>query len=160
VFYVLSCSALGHTSASRDNIPQSPPWPLVELPQVRPERRLGLVLRAVTQARLVHAHVPRLTRHGRRRLNGRQTRAVLHTRSWTFSFLSVEDCRTSSRRYSCPLCYIIRLLSLSLHPQHSPEACSAWLRATERSSLLQHHVPRSLGLSPDTEDLLRVPSRV
>ena len=37
---------------------------------------------------------------------------------------------------------------------HLPEACLASLRATERYSLLLRHIPRLLGLSPATEDLL------
>jgi hypothetical protein len=43
---------------------------------------------------------------------------------------------------------------------HLPEACLASLRATERYSLLLRHIPRSLGLSPATEDLLSELSKV
>lgn len=45
-------------------------------------------------------------------------------------------------------------------PSNLPEACLVSLRATERCSLLLQHIPRLLGLSPATEDLLFVPSKV
>jgi hypothetical protein len=74
------------------------------------------------------------------------------TRSLRFIFL--EALATTS---SFPLDQFTPLSSPLLAPQiafHLPEACLASLRATERYSLLLRHIPRLLGLSPATEDLL------
>lgn len=111
---------------------------------------------AVTQARRA-GRMPRLNGTAQETLQhaaqangqaaGRQTRAAHR------EFLSIHLRIYSSRQYthclsntSLPLPLTSLLLS----------SCSAWLRATERSSpppLLQHRVPPSLGLLPHTEDL-------
>ena len=64
----------------------------------------------------------------------------------------IYTCNIFSRQYiHCLFCY---LLTPSL-TSPLPSSCSAWLRATERSSQLPHlRVLHSLGLLPHTEDLL------
>jgi hypothetical protein len=76
------------------------------------------------------------------------------------TFIFLEALATTS---SFPLDQFTPPSSPLLAPQiafHLSEACLASLRATERCSLLLQHIPRLLGLSPATEDLLSELSKV